>query len=304
VTATLPTVRTPGALRARVRTWRQAGQRIALVPTMGALHEGHRSLVRMARRQAERVVASIFVNPKQFGAGEDLERYPRQEEADVRALAEEGCDLVYAPGPEAMYPPGFATTVDVAGVSEPLDGASRPGHFAGVATVVAKLLIQCGPDVAVFGEKDWQQLQVIRRLARDLDLPVEVLAAPTARAPDGLALSSRNAYLDAAQRRVAPGLNAVGLDTAAALAMGGDVGRLEAAGWAALERLGFGPVDYFEVRQAETLERFAGGIDGPARLFAAAWLGGTRLIDNWAVEGVLTKEEKETRRARRPWCSS
>lgn len=283
MTATLPVVRNPGALRARVQTWRQAGQRIAFVPTMGALHEGHRSLVRLGKAQAERVVASIFVNPKQFGASEDLDRYPRQEDADVKALAEERCDLVYAPAPEVMYPPGFSTQVEVGGVSEPLDGAARPGHFAGVATVVAKLLIQCAPDLAVFGEKDWQQLQVIKRLARDLDLPVEILTGPTARAPDGLALSSRNAYLDEGQRRTAAGLNAVGRETAAALARGADIARAEATGRAALEQLGFGPVDYFEVRHAETLARFGGRIDGPARLFAAARLGSTRLIDNWPV---------------------
>jgi pantoate--beta-alanine ligase len=196
----LPIVRTVAELRAQVAGWRKAGQRVGLVPTMGALHEGHLSLVRLAREHAERVVVSVFVNPTQFSPNEDFDAYPRDEAHDAGLLAGVGCDLLFAPGVAEMYPPGFATTVTVAGVSEPLDGTARPGHFVGVATIVSKLLNQCGPDVAVFGEKDYQQLQVIRRLARDLDLPVEIVGGPTARAEDGLALSSRNAYLSAAER--------------------------------------------------------------------------------------------------------
>ena len=178
----LPIVRTVAELRAQVAAWRKAGQRVGFAPTMGALHEGHLSLVQLARTRADRVVVSIFVNPTQFGPNEDFEAYPRDEGRDAALLAGAGCDLLFAPTVAEMYPPGFATTVTVGGVSEPLDGAARPGHFAGVATVVCKLLNQCGPDVAVFGEKDYQQLQVIRRMARDLDLPVEILGAPTARA--------------------------------------------------------------------------------------------------------------------------
>jgi pantoate--beta-alanine ligase len=280
----LPIVRTPPALRARLQAWRERRERVALVPTMGALHEGHLSLIRLARAQAERVVCSIFVNPKQFGPAEDLDAYPRQEDADARLLAAERCDLLYAPGPEAMYPPGFATTVSVAGPSAGLDGEARPGHFDGVATVVAKLLIQCAADVAVFGEKDYQQLLVIRRLAADLDLATEILSAPTARAEDGLALSSRNAYLLEDERRTAGRLNKVLREIAGAVARGAPVAQAEAAGRSALLQAGFERVDYFEVRAASDLARFEGKADRPARVFAAAFLGKTRLIDNWPVE--------------------
>src|SRR5262245_48206292 len=200
MSSALPIVRTVAELRARVDGWRRDGERVGFVPTMGALHEGHLSLVRLARRHATRAVASVFVNPTQFGPNEDFERYPRNEAQDAGLLAGAGCDLLFAPTVTEMYPQGFGTTVTVAGVSEPLDGAARPGHFAGVATVVTKLLMQCGPDLAVFGEKDFQQLQVIRRLVRDLDIPVEIVGAPTERASDGLALSSRNAYLTPAER--------------------------------------------------------------------------------------------------------
>ena len=282
-TSSLPIVRTPGALRARVQAWREKRERVAMVPTMGSLHEGHLSLIRMGKAQAERVVASIFVNPKQFGPAEDFDAYPRDEGRDIELLAREGCDLLYAPTGQAMYPPGFATSVSVAGVTEGLDGAARPGHFDGVATVVAKLLIQCTPDVAIFGEKDYQQLLLIRQLARDLDLATEVLAAPTARAEDGLALSSRNAYLNEEERRVAGKLNRVLQQTAAAAKAGADVAAVEAAGRAGLEQAGFEAVDYFEVRAADDLAGFEGNVDRPARVFAAAPLGRTRLIDNWPV---------------------
>src|ERR1700761_6344584 len=216
----LPVVRTVSDLRAQVASWRQEGLRIALVPTMGALHEGHLSLVRRALEEADRVVASVFVNPTQFAPGEDFEAYPRGEARDGELLASAGCALLYAPRPDAIYPPGFSTTITVAGVSAPLEGERRPTHFAGVATVVAKLLIQAAPDVAVFGEKDYQQLQVIRRMALDLDLPVTIVGAPTVRAEDGLALSSRNAYLTPEQRPVAGVLNRVMKALAEAAAAG------------------------------------------------------------------------------------
>jgi pantoate--beta-alanine ligase len=278
--ATLPIARTVASLRAHVAAWRQNGETVALVPTMGALHEGHAGLIRMAKAQAERAVASIFVNPKQFGAGEDFDRYPRAEQADAEVLRQAGCDLLYAPTPEAMYPPGFATTVSVAGVSAPLEGVSRPGHFDGVATVVAKLLLQALPDVAIFGEKDFQQLAVIRRLARDLDLACEILAAPTARAPDGLALSSRNVYLSEAERAAAPALHRALTEAAQALADGASIAQAEAQGRRALTLAGF-QVDYFEARDPATLAPATGR---PLRLLAAARLGATRLIDNLGVE--------------------
>jgi len=280
----LPIVRTVAELRAQVRAWRTAGETVALTPTMGALHDGHLSLVRLARTKADRVVASIFVNPAQFGPNEDFERYPRDEAGDARLLASAGCDLLYAPDVSQIYPPGYATKVSVSGVSEPLDGAARPGHFDGVATVVAKLLNQAQPDVAVFGEKDFQQLQLIRRLACDLDLPVEILGAPIARDTDGLALSSRNAYRRAAERPSAGMLNTGLADAATRLLAGDTVEKVEATGRAALERHGFQRVDYFEVRQADDLSP-AGPppYEGQVRIFAAAHLGKTRLIDNMAV---------------------
>ncbi len=239
----LATVRTVAALREQVRAWKRQGLRVALVPTMGALHEGHLSLVRAARARADRVVASVFVNPTQFAPHEDFEKYPRDERRDAALLAGAGCDLLYAPNVGEMYAPGFSTTVSVAGVSAPLEGEIRPTHFSGVATVVAKLLIQAGADVAVFGEKDYQQLQVIRRLARDLDLPVEIVGAPTVRAEDGLALSSRNAYLSAAERKVAGRLNVILAEAVARLRAGEPVAAVEAAGAAALVEAGFTRVD-------------------------------------------------------------
>lgn len=280
----LPVVRTVAELRAQVRAWRSAGETVAMTPTMGALHEGHLSLVRLGKSRANRVLASIFVNPTQFGPNEDFERYPRDEAGDARLLASAGCDLLYAPDVSQIYPPGYATKVSVSGVSEPLDGAARPGHFDGVATVVAKLLNQAQPDVAVFGEKDFQQLQLIRRLARDLDLPVEILGAPIARDADGLALSSRNAYLTAEERPIAGMMNKVLADAAARLRAGDSVEKVEATGRAALERHGFQKIDYFEVRQVENLSPAgAPPYEGQVRIFAAAYLGKTRLIDNMAV---------------------
>lgn len=277
----LPIVRTVAALRAHLSPWRERGETVALVPTMGALHDGHLSLIRMARQQADRVVASVFVNPRQFGPKEDFAAYPRDEVGDARLLAGERCDLMYAPSADEMYPRGFATTVSVGGLSEVLCGAARPGHFDGVATVVTKLLTQVGPDVAIFGEKDYQQLQVIRRVVRDLDLRVEILGAPTSRAKDGLALSSRNAYLDKAQRELAPSLNQILRETAKAAAGGAVASAVEADMTAALLAAGFDKVDYLEIRSADDLGRTG---KGPRRVFAAAWLGRTRLIDNVPVE--------------------
>ncbi|HVI30754.1 pantoate--beta-alanine ligase [Phenylobacterium sp.] len=280
----LPIVRTVADLRARVAGWRAAGERVGFVPTMGALHEGHLSLVRLARQRADRAVASIFVNPTQFGPNEDFDAYPRGEARDAGLLADAGCDLLFAPTVAEMYPRGFATTVSVTGVSEPLDGAARPGHFNGVATVVTKLLTQCAPDVAVFGEKDYQQLQVIRRLVRDLDLPVEIVGGPTARAEDGLALSSRNAYLSPQERAIAGRLNVILREAVNRLKAGEAVAPVEADALAALTAAGFQQVDYVEVRDADDLARLGPGpAEAPARILAAARLGRTRLIDNMAV---------------------
>jgi len=279
----LPTRRTVAALREAVRAWRQAGLRVALVPTMGFLHQGHLSLVRLGKAKADRVVASLFVNPTQFAPSEDFDAYPRDEPRDAALLASAGCDLLYAPSVAEMYPDGFDTTVSVKRVSGPMDGEARPIHFAGVAAIVAKLLIQATPDIAIFGEKDFQQLLVIKRMARDLDLPVDILGAPTVREPDGLALSSRNVYLTAGERAVAPRLHAALKTAAAALQDGMPVQAVEARGYAALIEAGFGPVDYFDVRDAETLARLGPGPLGGAnaRVFVAARLGRARLIDNW-----------------------
>jgi pantoate--beta-alanine ligase len=279
-----PIVRTVAELRARIGDWRAAGERVGLVPTMGALHEGHLSLVRLAKQHAARAVASLFVNPTQFGPNEDFEAYPRSEARDAELLASVGCDLLYAPAASEMYPPGFSTTVSVGGVTAPLDGAARPGHFAGVATVVTKLLLQSGADVAVFGEKDYQQLQVIRRLVRDLDIPVEILGAPTARAPDGLALSSRNAYLTAAERQVAPELHRTLAAAVEALHAGRAAAEVEAEAARRLTAAGFSRIDYVEVRDAADLAGLGPGpITPPARILAAAVLGKARLIDNLQV---------------------
>jgi pantoate--beta-alanine ligase len=280
----LSAVRTVAELRAQVAAWKAAGERVGLVPTMGALHDGHLSLVRLARTKAARVVASIFVNPTQFGPGEDFEAYPRDEARDAGLLAEAGCSLLYAPSAAEVYPEGFATTVSVARLTEVLDGLARPGHFAGVATVVSKLLNQCQPDLAVFGEKDFQQLQVIRRLVRDLDIPVEIVGGPTARADDGLALSSRNAYLTPQERAVAPTLHRVLSEAANAVRNGVSVAEAEAAAVAALRAAGFSRVDYVEVRRPDDLARLGPGrISEPARILAAAVLGRARLIDNLPV---------------------
>ena len=273
------TVRTVDDLRAQVAKWRHAAETIALVPTMGALHAGHLSLIGIAKDHAKRVVASIFVNPTQFGPKEDFKRYPRDEAGDAAKLAEAGVDLVFVPSMDEMYPAGFATKVSLPSLTEDLCGAARPNHFEGVATVVTKLLLQCAPDVAVFGEKDFQQLLVIKRLVRDLDIPVEIVAAPIVREQDGLALSSRNAYLSAAERNTAPILHQVLAEAAASLANGEGCDAVASAGRFKLEGKGF-RVDYVAVRDPETLAPLFGPIRGPARVMAAAFLGTTRLIDN------------------------
>ncbi len=283
---TQPTiVRTVDQMREHVRAWKAAGQRVALVPTMGALHEGHLSLIRLAQQNADRVIASVFVNPKQFAPHEDFDAYPRGEAADAEKLASVGCDLLFAPNAAEMYAPGFSTLITVSGVSEPLEGAARPQFFGGVATVVAKLFIQSQADVAVFGEKDYQQLQVVKRMARDLDIPIEIIGAPTARAKDGLALSSRNAYLSAEERAAAVALPNAMKAAARAVADGGRIDEAEAAAVEALKTAGFRQVDYVEIREASDLSRLGPGAIGVAegRILVAAWLGGTRLIDNMAV---------------------
>lgn len=283
-------LRTVSEVRGRAAAWRARGDRVGLVPTMGALHEGHLALVRAAREGCDRVVVSIFVNPPQFGPDEDYAVYPRDEAGDLGKLGALGVDAAFAPGVAEMYPPGFATSVRVRGLTEGLCGAFRPHHFEGVTTVVTKLLVQVRPDAAYFGEKDYQQLQVIRRLVRDLDLPVQIEAVPTVREADGLALSSRNAYLSAAERRIAPRLydtlrslseRLAGAAPASAEALAREV---EAAR-RSLERAGFTRIDYLEVRDAETLEPVT-NLERPARALAAAWLGETRLIDNCPVPPV------------------
>ncbi|MEO5375490.1 MAG: pantoate--beta-alanine ligase [Alphaproteobacteria bacterium] len=283
--AGLPVIRTVEAVRGQVAEWRRLGLKVGLVPTMGALHDGHLTLVREAGRRVDRVVVSIFVNPMQFGPNEDFERYPRREEGDRALLATAGAHLLFAPGVAEIYPPGFATTVTVSGVSEGLCGDFRPGHFAGVATVVAKLLLQVLPDVALFGEKDYQQLQVIRRMVRDLDIPVAVDGVPTVREADGLAMSSRNAYLDPAGRRQAAALYAALSAVAAAVKAGEPIDAATADGRARLVAAGFTSIDYLEVRDAETLAPLstAAAATRPARVIVAAWLGSTRLIDNIPV---------------------
>uniref|UniRef100_UPI0035CBD21E pantoate--beta-alanine ligase n=1 Tax=uncultured Sphingomonas sp. TaxID=158754 RepID=UPI0035CBD21E len=280
----MQTIRTLEALRSGIATFRGEGASVALVPTMGALHRGHIALIEAAKRPGRKVVASIFVNPKQFGPSEDLSRYPRREAADARMLAEAGCDLVWMPPVEAMYPDGFATNISVSGVSEGLDGAARPGHFDGVATVVAKLFNQVRPDIALFGEKDFQQLAVIRRMVADLDFGIEILGVPTQRDDDGLALSSRNIYLDDAQRAAAVALpRALGV-AAKAIARGDDPAAALATAREALVAAGFA-VDYVELVDAATLQP-AAPADRDRRLVAAARLGATRLIDNLAVPAL------------------
>jgi pantoate--beta-alanine ligase len=279
----LDIVRSVADLRSRVQYWRDQGLRVAFVPTMGALHDGHLSLVRAGLELADRVVASVFVNPTQFGPNEDFSRYPRQEERDAALLDGAGCHLLFAPTVAEMYPAGFATKVSVTGVSEGLCGGARPGHFDGVATVVTKLLLQAQAHLALFGEKDWQQLTVIRRLVRDLDIPVDVVGVPTVREADGLALSSRNAYLSDGDRKIAPALHRALQAVAAGLREGKSAAELCHRAAADLLAAGFLSVDYVEARAAADLTPLD-RLDRPARILAAARLGGARLIDNIAAD--------------------
>ena len=269
----IETVKTIANLRRHLDEWRAGGETIALVPTMGALHEGHLSLVRVAKSKAGRTCATLFVNPAQFAPHEDLDAEKRENE---------GCDLLFRPDAEEIYPPGYATKVTVEGLGDILEGEFRPGFFTGVATVVTKLLVQALPDFAVFGEKDYQQLLVIRRLTRDLDIPVVIEAAPTVRDDDGLALASRNANLTSDERRIAPALFGTLSQVAENVGRGVDTEEQAAWGLDQLERAGFDKIDYFTVRDAETLAP-AAGASRPARVLAAAWLGKARLIDNVVV---------------------
>jgi len=282
-------VRDLAALRSRIAGWRQENAQIALVPTMGALHDGHLALVDQARTLADRVVVSIFINPTQFAPNEDFASYPRTFETDLDALAGGRADLVWAPKAIDMYPDGFATTVKVAGPAEGLETHFRPHFFDGVATVCAKLFIQAAPDYAMFGEKDFQQLAVVRRMASDLNLPLEVVGIPTVREPSGLALSSRNAYLSEADAAVAPALYATLLEVAASIRAGRPMPETERAGTARLLDRGFASVDYVAVRHQATMQPIAEA-DLTARLkgrvLAAAWLGNTRLIDNIPVANL------------------
>lgn len=277
----LPVVRDVAALRAAVKAWRGQGLSTGLVPTMGALHEGHLSLVRAAKARCDHVVASLFVNPRQFAPHEDFERYPRDEAGDSQLLAGAGCDLLYAPERAAMYPDGFSTNVIVTSVATMLEGEFRPHFFGGVATVVTKLLLQCLPDDAFFGEKDYQQLQVIKRLTIDLDIPVAIHGCPTVREHDGLAMSSRNAYLSADERRIAARLNHVLHDAIKAVRAGEPIAAAEAKAARRLIAAGFTSVDYVAIRDAETLAPVSAPTH--ARILAAAWIGKTRLIDNLAL---------------------
>ncbi len=274
------------SLRAACAALRANGRRLGLVPTMGALHDGHLALLGAARAAgADAVAASIFVNPLQFNVNDDLARYPRDEEGDLAKLRAAGCDLVWLPPVEVMYPPGSASVIEVAGPSQGFEGDARPGHFRGVATVCAKLFLQTGADIAAFGEKDWQQLQVVSRMARDLDIPVQIKPVPTIRETDGLAMSSRNRFLQAAERATAPILYQVMQATAQAITAGGSVASILAEGQAKLAKAGLLP-EYFALVAAETLQPLAApDRSAPMRLLAAAKLGTVRLLDNMPVEG-------------------
>ncbi len=279
---TAPIIRKLPALRAEVSRWHRTGERVAVVPTMGALHAGHLSLVKAAGRECDRVIVTIFVNPRQFNNPDDLASYPRTEDEDARKLADYRVDLIYAPDADQVYRPGFSTNVSVSGVSEGLCGAHRPGHFDGVATVVTKLFLQTQADKAFFGEKDYQQLQVVKRLVSDLDIPIEVVGCPTVRDADGLALSSRNLLLSARQRAIAPAIYTALIEARDAIRGGADVAAaLEDAQRRILDA-GFDSVEYLELRDAADLKPLAAA-DCPARLLVAAILGSVRLIDNIAV---------------------
>ncbi len=279
----LPVARTVADLRAAVADWRKQGLRVALVPTMGALHAGHLSLVDLGLTRADRVIVSIFVNPSQFAPHEDFSAYPRTEAADAEKLTGKA-HLIFAPSAQEIYPSGFATTVTVSGVTAPLEGEFRPTHFAGVATIVAKLILQAMPDVALFGEKDWQQLQVITRMVADLNIPVEIMGGAIMREADGLAMSSRNVYLSPAERQIAGQLNIILRDAATRVVSGTPIEEALNDARKRILAAGFNTIDYLEVRNATTLEAFVSGRpDAPARILVAAKLGRTRLIDNMPV---------------------
>ncbi|MDV4169287.1 pantoate--beta-alanine ligase [Rhodovulum sp. FJ3] len=275
-------IRVLSELRALNRTWRCDGATVGVVPTMGALHQGHLSLVKQAKAACDRVIVTVFVNPKQFNNAEDLDKYPRTEDADAEALAPFDVDVMYLPTPDQIYPDGFSTNVSVSGVSEGLCGAHRPGHFDGVATVVAKLLLQTGADRAFFGEKDFQQLQVVKRLVRDLDIPTEIVGCATVREEDGLALSSRNVRLSETARNTAPRLYAILQDVADELRRGATAEAAIYTAKARIELAGFSEVEYLELRAEDGLTPTT-VLDRPARLLVAAWLDGVRLIDNIPV---------------------
>lgn len=278
-----PILRSLAELRAMTAPWQRAGESIAIVPTMGALHEGHLSLVAAAKEACARVIVTLFVNPRQFNAPQDLASYPRTEAADAARLAPFDIDVLYAPQSDQIYPEGFATSVSVSGLSEVMDGLHRPGHFAGVTTVVAKLFAQTAASDAFFGEKDFQQLQVVRRMARDLDIPIRVHGCPTVRASDGLAMSSRNQLLSAHARAIAPKLFQQMQELAAAIRAGREFALAQGDVLKALESAGFSRIDYIEMRASDDLTLLSKPTR-PARLFAAAWLEDVRLIDNIPVD--------------------
>ena len=276
-------VSTISELRAQVRDWRQRGETVALLPTMGALHAGHLSLARQGKSRCDRLVTSIFVNPAQFAPQEDFSTYPRTFESDLEKLVAVDCDLVWAPTADVMYPEGFATMIAPEGAALGLETDFRPHFFSGVATVCCKLFTQCAPDIALFGEKDYQQLCVIRQLVRDLDLPLEIVGCETIREDDGLAMSSRNAYLSDAERRVATAMHQVIAEAAKNFRSGTSADEACATAGHKLLQAGFKTIDYVAIRDADTLSAVEAGSDTPCRILAAAWLGETRLIDNIAV---------------------
>ncbi len=276
-----PIVRSLAQMRALIRRWKSHGETIGVVPTMGALHEGHLSLVRAARERCDRVIVTLFVNPRQFNSPEDFARYPRTELGDAELLGPLAVDALFVPEGDEVYPPGHATTISVTGVTEPLEGAHRPGHFDGVATVVTLLFNMTQPDAAFFGEKDWQQLQLVRQLVADMKLPLEIVPCPCVRAEDGLALSSRNQRLSPGARARARALPAALFEAARRIGAGSDILAALAQAEAALVAAGIAPVEYLALRDGENLREPQPG--RPARLLVAAWLDGVRLIDNVAV---------------------
>ena len=278
----LDIIRTVADLRSRVSMWRRQGLSISLIPTMGSLHARHLSLMKVGKERSDRVIATIFVNPLQFAPNEDFETYPRRENSDVHKLIEEGVDLLFAPDVNEMYRSDATTTINVAGLTDCLCGLSRPGFFDGVATVVTKLLLQSLPDIAIFGEKDYQQLLVIKRLSTDLDIPVEIIGAPTIREEDGLALSSRNIYLDYQSRSIAPSMYNILSRYASDISDGNDIKKSLQLAKQNMQDAGFEKIDYLDLRSSQTLQA-CNDIKSPSRLFAAAWLGSTRLIDNIAI---------------------